>query len=136
MATTSRFCSLYVAESLHWLRPSTRPPPLSKFHAKSLVHRDTVKEFILKQARDAGLEGCRIIVKGLVSANTCIVKFDEDLQRSLRKDKTRPDKETHFYNKKVAKGYQQVVREACKDKTRLQQADSLKNKVAEDHLLR
>ena len=67
---------------------------------KSLVHRDTVKEFILKQARDAGLEGCRIIVKGLVNANTFIVKFDEELQRSLRKDKTMPDEETHFYNKK------------------------------------
>ena len=57
---------------------------------KSLVHRDAVKEFILKQTRDAGLEGCRNISEGLVSANAFTIKFDVELQRSLRKDKTRP----------------------------------------------
>jgi len=48
---------------------------------KSTVLRTDVKDFVLKQLSEAGLDQCDITVKGIASANSFDVKFDGELQR-------------------------------------------------------
>ena len=48
---------------------------------KSTVLRTDVKDFVLKQLSEAGLDQCSITVKGIASANSFDVKFDGELQR-------------------------------------------------------
>ena len=48
---------------------------------QSAVLRTDVKDFVLTQLKDAGLDQCSITVNGLASANSFDIKFDGELQR-------------------------------------------------------
>ena len=66
---------------------------------KALVLRTDVKDFIMAQVRDAGLENWSISVEGQASANTFTVKLEGELQRCCR---------TRFQDS----GFRQAVRQA------------------------